>query len=76
MTRKYTDCDGPCFASIANNIGCKILSETIKSCGSYNCPFYKPNNYKDYVRIDGEGSVCLISIDEYIRKYGRACADI
>ena len=42
---------GPCFA-LANNGECKALRRTHRNCGTPNCPFYKPAECKDWVRVE------------------------
>ena len=49
----------PCFATTPYG-GCKILIFMHEECGSYKCPFYKPVNCKDWVRIDDRTGVNLI----------------
>lgn len=45
----------PCFAW-SPVVGCKILTDEIDGCGTYRCPFYKPVNCRDWIRIeDGRG---------------------
>lgn len=42
----------PCFAAIGNSGGCRLLMRTDNGCGTYKCPFYKPRDCKEWVRID------------------------
>lgn len=53
---------GPCFATIGykEKSGCRLLIRSHKGCGSYKCPFYKPQGCKDWVRIDDRMGVNLI----------------
>ena len=69
MIRKSGDSDGNCFASVAANEGCLILSVAGSECGTYDCPFYKPSNHRDWVRIDRLPLVWLIPKDEYFTDY-------
>lgn len=52
----------PCFASIGykTTSGCRVLSKQIEGCGTYKCPFYKPRNCKDWVRIEDRMGVNII----------------
>lgn len=50
----------PCFAEIGRNNGCRVLSKTDDSCGTYRCPFYKPQGCREWVRIDDRMGVNLI----------------
>lgn len=51
-----------CFAAIGyrDNLGCRILIRAHEGCGSYRCPFYKPKDCKDWVRVDDRMGVNLI----------------
>ncbi len=52
--------DEACFASIGRKNGCRILMKTQPDCGTYRCPFYKPQGCRDWVRIDDMMGVNLI----------------
>lgn len=49
-----------CFAAIGRKNGCRVLSRTDDKCGTYRCPFYKPKDCRDWVRIDDRMGVNLI----------------
>lgn len=68
MDRKIKDTDGKCFASVGSGKGCLVLSAQSAGCDSYSCPFYKPEEYASWVRIDCGESVRLVSPGEYYRK--------
>lgn len=55
-----TKVDDICFASNVRYGGCKILTMMHESCGTYKCPFYKPQNCKDWIRIESRTGVNLI----------------
>lgn len=63
--RKYDESDGRCCASLAGDTGCLILSASQPGCGTYACPFYKPEGCADWVRRDLEKGVSLVPPDEY-----------
>lgn len=51
----------PCFAEIGyRKQGCRVLAKTHEGCGSYKCPFYKPKDCRDWVRIDDKMGVNII----------------
>ena len=50
----------PCFAAIGQKNGCRVLSRTNDGCGTYRCPFYKPRDCKEWIRIDDRTGVNLI----------------
>ena len=50
----------PCFANNTRYYGCMVLTKVHKDCGSYKCPFYKPHNCKDWVRIEDKTGINLI----------------
>ena len=52
--------DEPCFAAIGHRNGCRVLMRTHDNCGTYKCPFYKPKDCKEWVRIDDKNGVSLI----------------
>lgn len=63
IKRKYTDKDGVCFA---NNGWCIALTEHDDSkCGTYGCPFYKPEGCEDWIKIEEENCVKLYTPEEY-----------
>ena len=52
----------PCFATIGykESSGCRVLIRMHEGCGSYRCPFYKPRDCRDWVRIEDKMGVNLI----------------
>ncbi len=50
---------------MAGDTGCLILSGGHKDCGTYACPFYKPEGCRDWIRLDLECGVRLIPPDDY-----------
>lgn len=59
----------PCFAEIgrSNNKNCRLLYKMGKDCGSYKCPFYKPRDCKDWVRVEDRLGVSIVPPEEYYR---------
>ena len=49
----------PCFATTRYG-GCKVLAIMHEECGCYKCPFYKPKDCKDWVRIKDRTGINLI----------------
>lgn len=66
---KYTI--DPCFAAIGNKevTGCRLLHKMPKSC-NYKCPFYKPKDCKDWVRVEEGHYITIVPPEEYY-KYRR-----
>ena len=52
--------DSPCFAFIGKTGGCRVMATTSEDCGTYKCPFYKPKDCRDWVRIDGGDGANII----------------
>ncbi len=52
-------------------VECAALTEADKNCGSYRCPFYKPNGCKDWIRIEDKDGYNLIPPEEYYEARGR-----
>ena len=52
--------DDPCFATNKKYGGCKILTKIHQGCGTFECPFYKPYECKDWVRIEDRTGINLI----------------
>ena len=71
MIKGYKETDGKCFAAVASNEGCLILSFRDDRCGTYACPFYKPMGCKTWVRLDGKNGVALMTKQEYFKLYGK-----
>lgn len=62
LARFFYESDGRCFAKIAD--GCSCLNRCSKLCGTYNCPFYKPQSCEDWVRLDTKYMVRLFAPEE------------
>ena len=62
--------EDPCFASIGygESSGCRVLSKMFDGCGTYRCPFYKPEGCRDWIRIDDRMGVNLIPPEDYRRE--------
>lgn len=58
----------PCFAEIGNKgvSGCRLLRRMEDECG-YKCPFYKPKDCKDWIRITEGNDVSIVPPEEYYR---------
>ncbi len=61
----------PCFAAInvRGTNGCRLLHKMSKSC-NYKCPFYKPKDCKDWIRVEDSQGICVVPPEEYY-KYRR-----
>ena len=71
LTIDLKKCKGSCFAYLSIADACKILIQKEESCNTYMCPFYKPKDCKDWVRIkDGQGT-SLVPFEEYIKYRGK-----
>lgn len=55
--------DEPCDSLYPK--GCRILTQVNKDCGSCACPFYKPKNCGDWIRVEDEEGIALIPPEEY-----------
>ena len=54
---------GECFAK--DMLGnCEAMTNTDKNCGTYKCPFYKPEGCKDWIRFENGTDVYLIPPEE------------
>lgn len=42
-----------CFAEWGSD-GCKALKYRLETCGTTDCPFYKPEGCKDWIRTESE----------------------
>lgn len=63
IKREYSDTDGACFAQSVFD-ECKIMDSYDDNCNTYNCPFYKPEGCKDWIKIETEDGVCLYAPEE------------
>lgn len=60
--------DDPCFGEIAGK-RCAILSKvTTKDCRTYKCPFYKPKECREWVRVEDRDGINLVPEEEYHRR--------
>ena len=60
----YGTTQGKCFGKDVTFL-CKVMDEPDIFCGTFNCPFYKPADLKDWIRRDEKDGVVLISPEEY-----------
>lgn len=58
-----TNCTEPCFAMMTGTKNCKIL--TVKCSGKDNCPFYKPEGCKDWIRVVRDNEEWIMPPEEY-----------
>lgn len=59
---KLKDCEEKCFARL--NDGCAILKEMPEACNE-KCPFYKPRDCEDWVRLEHNGEIWLMPREDY-----------
>lgn len=64
--REYKDTDGRCFALMNGECGVMVLRH--EACGSYECPFYKPSECKDWVRIETQSNVLMYAPEDYVNE--------
>ena len=55
-----TKVNDPCFATNTKYGGCRILIGIHPDCGTFGCPFYKPYECKDWIRIEDNTGINLI----------------
>lgn len=55
----------PCFGQMAGN-RCRVLSTRSEDC-DFTCPFYKPAECRDWIRVEDRQGVNLIPPEEYRR---------
>lgn len=60
-----TDTSGRCFG--ATPFGCDVMEEEHEKCGTYACPFYKPDGCQDWVRQEKGGKIYMIPPEETIK---------
>lgn len=53
----------PCRALMHD--GCSVNTGLHKECGTYRCPFYKPEGCGDWIRVEDEEGINLIPPEEY-----------
>lgn len=63
IKRKYADRDGRCFADWTGE--CSTMVERDRNCGSYKCPFYKPLDCEEWIKIEKEDHVEFYTPEEY-----------
>lgn len=56
-----------CFAKSVRD-SCRITSAVNDKCGTYRCPFYKPEGCKDWVRIEDNTGINLIPPEDFTRR--------
>lgn len=59
---KMSNIQAPCFAKSAG-AGCRVL--TTECEGIQGCPFYKPAECEDWMRVKRNGKEWLIPPEEY-----------
>lgn len=52
-----------CWALLAE--GCSVLTKISKGCGSCACPFYKPMDCGDWIRVEDEEGISIVPQEEY-----------
>lgn len=58
----------PCFAAwsdISGEAGCACLTIPDAHCGTSACPFYKPAQLSDWVRVEDNDGINLMPPEEY-----------
>lgn len=60
----------PCFA-LTRDGECRVVIMPDFTCGTHKCPFYKPIDCKDWVRIEDRQGVNLIPPEEAYGKKER-----
>ena len=68
LERKYCETDGRCFADkivfeLADG-GCEAMFERHPDCGTYNCPFYKPQGCEDWIKLEHKDRVEMYTPEE------------
>lgn len=61
IRHEFYEKDGQCFARMVG--GCS-LGRVDGHCGTYRCPFYKPKDCKDWIRMDTKYAVFLYAPEE------------
>lgn len=62
-----TRVNDPCCGLIGNGEGCRILIQMDEHCGTWRCPFYKPQGCKDWIRIKDRTGINLIPPEDWRR---------
>lgn len=70
--RTYDDSDGTCFAYFSTAMGesCRICGKFLEGCGTYRCPFYKPQDCRGWVRIERKGCLLFLPLDVCVKVFG------
>ena len=63
IKRKYTDKDGDCASLMGGE--CDAMKVLSPECGSYMCPFYKPRECADWIKIEKPKHVEFYTPEEY-----------
>lgn len=69
MRVKYRrETDGKCFAD--RNDGCYVMGADapMRGCNTYLCPFYKPKDCEDWIRIEKKNYLVMIPPEEYSKR--------
>lgn len=66
LFRLMVDKDGKCCHLIEGKFRnrCEALTNLDEKCGTYYCPFYKPEGCADWIRKDGRTCLWLIPPEE------------
>lgn len=59
---KVTD---KCFAALQHGKGCTVLAAAEEKCSAADCPFYKPEGLKDWVRVEDKDGINLVPPEEH-----------
>lgn len=51
--------------SLMTGAGCSSMTGVHKDCGTYRCPFYKPQDCGDWIRVEDKDGISLIPPEEY-----------
>ena len=55
---------GECWGLLRNT--CTVMRKLDKkTCGTYECPYYKPEDCEDWIRVEDKQGVNLIPPEEY-----------
>lgn len=60
--RFFNESDGKCFAD--SDFGCMALKDEHPKCGTYGCPLYKPEDCKEWVRLDTRNMARIFAPEE------------
>lgn len=65
----YGESNGACFGKLYGD--CSVLIERHSNCGTYYCPFYKPKDCEDWIRIDKRNYVLMLPPEELDYVYAK-----